>query len=143
MKEIKNENEVVEETALTYKQFGGITRRSTTQAEKFTTIDLNDVKTLYNLDNSSCDYKLVDCKGQSMRIVNVLIKNFDKYKDENGEELETPENKKITILIDDQGKTYVTASKIFAIQMLRFIGRFGNEAICNGLDIKIVEKFIF
>ena len=77
-----------------------------------------------------------------MRIVNVLIKNFDKYKDENGEELETPENKKITILIDDQGKTYVTASKIFAIQMLRFISRFGNEAISNGLDIKIVEKEI-
>lgn len=133
----------MEENSLIVSDFNKLEKsESSTKMSIYTTIDPTDVKTLYNLDNSSCDYKLVDCKGQSMRIVNVLIKNFDKFKDENGEELETPENKKITILIDDQGKTYVTASKIFAIQMLRFIGRFGNEAISNGLDIKIVEKEI-
>lgn len=133
----------MEENSLIVSDFNKLEKsESSTKMSIYTTIDPTDVKTLYNLDNSSCDYKLVDCKGQSMRIVNVLIKNFDKFKDENGEELETPENKKITILIDDQGKTYVTASKIFAIQMLRFIGRFGNEAITNGLDIKIVEKEI-
>ena len=108
----------------------------------YTTIDPSDIKTLYNLDNGDCDYKLNDCKGQSIRVKNVLIKNFDRYKDEDGKELEEPINKKITILIDDQGKTYVTASKIFAIQMLRFIDRFGNEAIQNGLDIKIIEREI-
>lgn len=133
----------MEENSLIVSDFNKLEKsESSTKMSIYTTIDPTDVKTLYNLDNSSCDYKLVDCKGQSMRIVNVLIKNFDKYKDENGEELETPENKKITILIDDQGKTYVTASKIFAIQMLRFIARFGNEAITNGLDIKITEKDI-
>lgn len=115
---------------------------STTKMSIYTTIDPSDIKTLYNLDNSSCDFKLNDCKGQAIRLKDVLIKNFDYYKDENGEDLETPENKKITILIDDQNKTYVTASKIFAIQMLRFIARFGNDAIKNGLDIKIVEKEI-
>ena len=115
---------------------------STTKMSIYTTIDPSDIKTLYNLDNSSCDFKLNDCKGQAIRLKDVLIKNFDYYKDENGEDLETPENKKITILIDDQDKTYVTASKIFAIQMLRFIARFGNDAIKNGLDIKIVEKEI-
>ena len=31
---------------------------------------------------------------------------------------------------------------MFAIQMLRFIERFGNEAITSGLDIKIIEKEI-
>lgn len=133
----------MEENSLIVSDFNKLEKaEASTKMSIYTTIDPTDVKTLYNLDNSSCDYKLVDCKGQAMRIVNVLIKNFDKYKDENGEELETPENKKITILIDEQGKTYVTASKIFAIQMLRFIGRFGNEAISNGLDIKIVEKEI-
>ena len=115
---------------------------SSTKMSIYTTIDASDVKTLYNLDNASCDFKLVDCKGQSIRVKDVLIKNFDYYKDENGEDLETPENKKITILIDDQGKTYVTASKIFAIQMLRFISRFGNDVIKNGLEIKITEKEI-
>ena len=108
----------------------------------FTTIDPSDIKTLYNLDNASCDFKLNDCKGQSLRVKDVLVKNFDYFKDENGEDLETPENKKITILIDDQGKTYVTASKIFAIQMLRFIARFGNDVFKDGLEIKITEKDI-
>ena len=108
----------------------------------YTTIDSSDIKTLYNLDNGDCDFKLNDCKGQSIRVKNVLIKNFDRFKDEEGKDLEKPINKKITILIDDQNKTYVTASKIFAIQMLRFIDRFGNESITNGLDIKIIEREI-
>ena len=108
----------------------------------YTTIDPSDIKTLYNLDNGDCDYKLNDCKGESIRVKNVLIKSFDRFKDEDGKELEEPINKKITILIDDQNKTYVTASKIFAIQMLRFINRFGNDAITNGLDIKIIEREI-
>ena len=115
---------------------------SSTKMGIFTTIDPTDIKTLYNLDNGDCDFKLNDCKGQSLRIKNVLIKNFDRFLDEDGKELEKPINKKVTILIDDQGKTYVTASKIFAIQMLRFINRFGNEAIQNGLDIKIIEREI-
>lgn len=108
----------------------------------YTTIDSSDIKTLYNLDNGDCDFRLNDCKGESIKVVNVLIKSFDRFKDEDGKELDEPINKKVTILIDEDGKTYVTASKIFAIQMLRFINRFGNEAITKGLDIKIIEKEI-
>lgn len=125
------------------KSFGDIERsESKTKMSIYTTIDPTDIKRLYNLDNSSCDFKLVDCKGQSIKVVDVLIKNFDKFVDDDGNTLETPENKKITILIDDQGKSYVTASKIFAIQMLRFIEKFGNDAFAQGLDIKIVEREI-
>ena len=113
-----------------------------TKMNVFTTIDSSDIKTLYNIDNGECDFRLNDCKGQSIRVMNVFIKNFDKYKDEDGNILEKPINKKITILIDDQNKTYVTASKMFAIQMLRFIERFGNLAFEDGLDIKIIEKEI-
>lgn len=115
---------------------------SSTKMDIYTTIDPSDIKTLYNLDNGDCDFRLNDCKGQAIRVVDLLIKNFDKYKDEDGKELEKPINKKVTILIDDQGKTYVTASKMFAIQMLRFVSRFGNDAITKGLDIKIIEKEI-
>lgn len=115
---------------------------SSTKMGIFTTIDPSDIKTLYNLDNGDCDFRLNDCKGQSIRVKDVLIKNFDRYKDEDGNELENPINKKVTILIDDQGKTYVTASKMFAIQMIRFIQRFGNESFQNGLDIKIIEREI-
>ena len=45
----------------------------------YTTIDSSDIKTLYNLDNGDCDFKLNDCKGQSIRVKNVLIKNFDRF----------------------------------------------------------------
>lgn len=115
---------------------------SSTKMGIYTTIDPTDIKTLYNLDNGDCDFRLNDCKGQAIRVKDVLIKNFDKYKDENGEDLEKPLNKKVTILIDDQGKTYVTASKMFSIQMIRFIERFGSDAFKEGLDIKIIEKDI-
>lgn len=131
------------ENSLVVQDFGGLEKtESKTKLTTYTTIDVSDIKTLYNLDNTPCDFKLNDCKGQAIRVKDVLIKNFDKYKNDKGEELETPENKKITILIDDQGKTYVSASKIFAIQMLRFIARFGNEVFKAGLDIRIIEKEI-
>lgn len=128
---------------LVIKNFNDLEKtESATKMNIYTTIDASDYKKLYNLDNGDCDFKLNDCKGQSIRVVDVLIKNFDKFKDEDGKDLERPINKKVTILIDDQNKTYVTASKIFAIQMLRFINRFGNDVIKNGLDIKIIEKEI-
>ena len=131
------------ENSLAIKSFNELEKsESKTTMQVYTTIDVNDIKTLYNLDNGSCDFKLNDCKGESIRVVNALIKSFDYFTDEEGNELEVPRNKKVTILIDDAGKTYVTASKIFAIQLLRFIARFGNEAITNGLDIKIIEKDI-
>ena len=115
---------------------------SSTKMEIYTTIDPSDIKTLYKLDNGDCDFRLNDCKGQAIRVKNVLIKSFDKFKDESGNDLEKPINKKVTILIDDQDKTYVTASKMFSIQMIRFIERFGSDAIQNGLDIKIIEREI-
>ena len=47
----KEENLEKEENAITFREFNSIARRSRTQAEKFTTIDLSDVKTLYNLES--------------------------------------------------------------------------------------------
>ena len=130
------------ENNLVLKNVNDLELSSSVKKGIYTTIDSKDFKTLYNLDNGDCDFKLNDCKGQAIRVKNVLIKNFDKYKDEQGNDLDVPINKKITILIDDQNKTYVTASKIFAIQLLRFIERYGNEPITNGLDIRIIEKEI-
>ena len=131
-----------EESNLVVKGFDTIQVSTPTKMYCYTTIDPADIKRLYNLDNIDCDFRLNDCKGQAIRVVDVLIKNFEKFVDDDGNELDKPITKKVTILIDDAGKTYVTASKIFAIQMERFIGRFGNEAIKNGLEIKITEKEI-
>ena len=144
-KEKQVKEEIKEENAITYREFGGVQKRSTTQAEKFTTIDLTDVKTLYNLENAECDYKINDCVDQSIRVKDVLIKNYYKpldepVVDENGEIVREFETSRVCILIDAAGKTYVTASKMFTIQMMRFINDFGVDVIKNGLDIKIVKK---
>lgn len=114
----------------------------------FTTLDLNDdPKKIFNIENNSADFRLNDCKGQSLRIVDVYIKNIEKTLDEpevdeEGVVVRDKEYKKICLLIDDQGKSYVTASKVFTNQMLRYIEMFGIDAIKAGVEIKIVDKAV-
>lgn len=95
-----------------------------------------DPKVIFNLDNS-CDYKLNNCKGEMIRVVDVLVKVIE-TKLETGE----TEYKKISILLDDKGKSYVTASKMFTNELLRYISMFGIESVKKGLDIKIIEKSV-
>lgn len=111
-----------------------------TEVKTITSIDENDYKTLYNIDNGQCDYKLIDCKGREIIIQDVLIKDIKKYM-EDGKELEEPVNKMFCIIIDKDNKTYVTTSKMFSIQLKRFIERYGIEAI-KLLPIRIIEKEI-
>lgn len=147
-KEIKNEeikNEIKGD--LVVSGFGSLDHTSKTKKKTYTTIDLSDVKTLYNLDNKDCDFKINDCIGQSLRIKDVVIKEFERdleepVVDENGEIVQEKERKLVTILIDEQNQTYVTASKVFTLQLKRFIETFGVNVIKNGLDIKIVSKKI-
>lgn len=144
-KELKEEIKESETTDMVVSSFGSLANTSQTRKKTYTTIDINDVKTLYNLDNKDCDYKINDCVGQSLRIVDVVIKEFERdleepVVDENGEVIQDKERKMVTILVDDHGETYVTASKIFTLQMKRFIETFGVNTIKNGLEIKIVNK---
>lgn len=140
-KEIKNE----EKEEMVVASFGSLANNSKTRRKTYTTLEITDVKTLYNLDNKDCDFKLNDCIGQSLRVVDVVIKEFERdleepVVDENGEVVQDKERKMVTILIDDQGQTYVTASKMFTLQMKRFIEMFGIETIKAGLEIKIVNR---
>lgn len=99
----------------------------------FTTID--DEKKVFNLE-SNIDKKLNDSKGIEIIVKDVFIKVIETPK-----ENEDVEIKKITILIDEKGVSYVTASKMFANQMIHYIETFGIETIKNnGLDIKIIER---
>lgn len=97
---------------------------------------IKDPKVIFNLDNS-CDYKINDCKGEMIRVKDFLIKVIE-TKLETGE----VEYKKITILIDDKDKSYITASKMFTNELLRYIEMFGVVSIKNGLDIKIIERSV-
>ena len=140
------EKENVKETSLMIKDFNqmeGVASRSKTNV--FTTI--TDSKTIFNLENT-CDYKINDCKGEIIRVKDVLIKVIEtplaepEINEETGEIIRDTEYKKVCILIDDNGKSYVTGSKMFTNQMIRYINMFGVEEIENGLEIRVVERAV-
>ena len=140
------EKENVKETSLMikdFKQMEGVASRSKTNV--FTTI--TDSKTIFNLENT-CDYKINDCKGEVIRVKDVLIKVIEtplaepEVNEETGEIIRDTEYKKVCILIDDNGKSYVTGSKMFTNQMIRYINMFGVEEIENGLEIRVVERAV-
>ena len=141
---MKEEN--VKETGLMIKDFNemeNVSSRSKTNV--FTTI--TDNKTIFNLENT-CDYKLNDCKGEVIRVKDVLIKVIEtpmaepEVNEETGEVVRDTEYKKVCILIDDEGKSYVTGSKMFTNQMIRYINMFGIQDIEEGLEIRIVERAV-
>lgn len=140
------EKENVKETGLMIKDFNemeNVSSRSKTNV--FTTI--TDNKTIFNLENT-CDYKLNDCKGEVIRVKDVLIKVIEtplaepEVNEETGEVIRDTEYKKVCILIDDEGKSYVTGSKMFTNQMIRYINMFGIQDIEEGLEIRIVERAV-
>lgn len=146
LEEIKEVNKEVqaESNEMVVSGFNGLQKQSKTDKKYYTTIDINDVKKLYNLDNGEMNHLLNDCEGMSIRVVDVLIKEFthplDEPKvDERTGEVYDTETNKVCILIDDNGETYVTASKMFTNQMKRFIAQFGVQVIKEGLEIKIVK----
>lgn len=142
-----------EETGITKVQdFGAMTKRTNTRANIFTNI--TDQKKIFNLE-SKVDALLNDCENEIIRVKEVLIKRYEKplakpqvledavIDETTGEVLKEPVVKEIEIsfacvLIDDHEKSYATGSKIFTIQMMRYIEMFGiNE---NGFEIKIVKN---
>lgn len=136
------EKEEVKETGLMIKDFKDMVTVGKSDTDIFTTI--TDGKLLFNLE-SHCDYKLNDCKGEVIRVKDVLIKIIrtpldEPEVDENGIVTKDMEVKKVCILIDDEGKSYVTGSKMFTNQMMRYIGYNGIVPIQDGLEIKIIER---
>ena len=139
----ENNMEEVKETGLMIKNFNEMEAaggRSKTNV--FTTI--TDNKVIFNLENKT-DFKLNECKGELIRVKDVLIKVIETpleepEVDENGNIIKDKEYKKVCILIDDEGKSYVTGSKMFTNQMMRYINLFGIQSIEEGLEIRIIEK---
>ena len=137
------EEKEVKETGLMIKDFNEMENLKTrSNTDIFTTI--TDGKLLFNLDNH-CDYKINDCKGEVIRVKDVLIKVIEtplaepEVNEETGD-VRDKEYKKVCILIDDAGKSYVTGSKMFTNQMIRYIGYAGINSIKEGLEIKIIER---
>lgn len=147
--EIKNEvvvSDTETENYLLVKDFNEMSKRRNANMQVFTSI--KDAKKIFNLENS-VDYKLNDCKGELIRVKDVLIKVIEKPLEEpivdeaTGEVIQDKEYKKICILIDNEGKSYVTASKMFTNQFMSYISMFGIDGIVkDGLDIKIIERSV-
>lgn len=138
----ENENVEVEETSLsTIQGFGALGKRTETKCNIYTNI--TDQKKIFNLD-SKVDNLLNDCEGELIRVKEVLIKRYEKpmkepvIDEETGEILKDKEITMACILIDDNEKSYATGSKVFTIQMMRYLDMFGlnNE----GFEIKIIKN---
>lgn len=141
-KETNESIERSEETSLVVNNIENLNMMTKAVVKTFTTID--DAKLIFNLQNE-CDEKLNDCVGESLRVKDALIRVIERDLDEpeldeeTGEVIRTKEFKKICILIDDAGKSYVTASKMFTNRMIQLIEMFGIDKIKEGLEIKITK----
>lgn len=138
---LKNEEEVKEETAITTVQgFDALSKSSNTKADIFTNI--TDKKKLFNLDGH-VDTLLNDCEGKLIRVKEVLIKRYEKplkepiIDEETGEVLKDKEYTMACVLVDDANKSYATGSKTFTIQMMRYLQMFGVSE--EGFEIKVVK----
>lgn len=133
--EIKNEEMAV----ATVKDLGSLTKSTQTKAEVFTNI--TDNKRIFNLE-TKVDNLLNDCENELIRVKEVLIKKYEKpmkeplVDEETGEIIKDKEYSMCCILIDTEGKSYATGSKVFTIQMMRYIQMFG---LIEPVEIKIIK----
>ena len=135
------ENETEEMGVTLISGFNNLRKNTKTKGQIFTNI--TDKKKIFNLENK-VDYLLNDCEGELWRIKEVLIKRYEKplkepvIDEETGEIVKDKEVTMACILIDDNNKSYATGSKIFTIQMMRYLEMFGITS--NGFEIKIVKQ---
>lgn len=123
--------------------FEEMRNNSNTNCQIYTNI--TDKKKLFNLE-SKVDNLLNDCEGEMIRVKGVLLKIYKKpmkepiINDETGEIEKDTETTMSCVLLDDNGKSYATGSKMFAIQLMRYIQNWGMAEFEEGLEIKIVKN---
>ena len=111
---------------------------------------IQDKKEIFNIENRDIEVKLNDIVGQEIVLKDVFMKRVEsklkqediEFNEETGEIITDTKISIITILVDEDGKKYVTASKIFAMSMFNLIRTFGVEDIQKGIKIRIIKKSI-
>ena len=147
MEELKEEN-VNESGSIVVSNVNELRSANASKVKVFTSLDVTDTKAIFNLENKEADFKINDCVGQSIRMVDVYIKTFERkmkepeVDEETGEIVKDTEYKKVCVIIDDQGKSYVTASKIFTMEMMNYLALFGIDKIHEGVEIRFINKAI-
>lgn len=139
--EVMNEEIEKEETGITIQGFGTVSKKSDTKCDIFTNI--TDNKKIFNLENH-VDGLLNDYENSIIEVKDVLIKKYTKtlkepiLDEETGEVLKDKEYSMSCVLVDKNGMSYATGSKVFTIQMQRYLDMFGIDE--NGFLIKIVKN---
>ena len=134
-------DENVQETGLVIKGFDTLQRRTETKRDIFTNI--TDEKKIFNLESKVANL-LNDFEGSIIEVKEVLIKRFEKpmkeplIDEQTGEIIKDKEISMSCILIDKNDVSYATGSKVFTIQMMRYIEMFGIKE--DGFLIKIVKN---
>lgn len=135
-----------EETSMIVGGFNQMQSNSNTKC--YIETNITDQKKMFNLE-SHIDYKLNDCKGELIRVKEVMVKTYEKplkepvINEETGEIEKDKEIKRVCILIDDCGKSYVTGSSIFTMSMLKYIRMFGTKQMEeDGVEIRIIETAV-
>lgn len=146
MENLENEELKNEEVALTNVQdFGSLQTQTDTTADIFTNI--KDKKQIFNL-NSNVDFLLNDCVGEKIRVKDVLIKRYLKslkepvVDDVTGEIIKDHEMTMSVVLVDTEGKSYATGSKVFGIQIMQYLQMFATKQGFEPFEIMIIKKAI-
>lgn len=146
MENLENEELKNEEVALTNVQdFGSLQTQTDTTADIFTNI--KDKKQVFNL-NSNVDFLLNDCVGEKIRVKDVLIKRYLKplkepvVDDVTGEIIKDHEMTMSVVLVDTEGKSYATGSKVFGIQIMQYLQMFATKQGFEPFEIMIIKKAI-
>ena len=146
MENLENEEMEKEELALTNVQdFGSLQTQTDTTADIFTNI--KDKKQIFNL-NSNVDFLLNDCVGEKIRVKDVLIKRYLKplkepvVDDVTGEIIKDHEMTMSVVLVDTEGKSYATGSKVFGIQIMQYLQMFATKQGFEPFEIMIIKKAI-
>ena len=146
MENLENEELKNEEVALSNVQdFGSLQTQTDTISNIFTNI--TDKKQIFNL-NSNVDFLLNDCVGEKIRVKDVLIKRYLKPMEEpvvdevSGEIIKDKEMTMSTVLVDTEGKSYATGSKVFGIQIMQYLQMFATKQGFEPFEIMIIKKAI-
>lgn len=146
MENLENEELKNEEVALSNVQdFGSLQTQTDTISNIFTNI--TDKKQIFNL-NSNVDFLLNDCVGEKIRVKDVLIKRYLKPMEEpvvdevSGEIIKDKEMTMSTVLVDTEGKSYATGSKVFGIQIMQYLQMFATKQGFEPFEILIIKKAI-
>lgn len=143
---MEEENKMIVQENNNYEMldFSQLGTNTNTHTQVFTNI--TDEKKLFNLENK-VDYLLNDCEGEVIRVKEVLIKRYEKplkepiVNEETGEIIKDTDITMSCTIVDDKNISYATGSKVFTIQLMRYLQmqeRMKKEV--ETFDIKIIKK---